>query len=378
MGVYAQNVNDRTRQRKEIERDIEVINKQLASVQAQQQASVRGLSLLQQKIASRKLLLVEIGVQVRQINDSINKRGEEVKALQTAFEGLEFLYLEILYKAYTHRNRQVWVAYLLASDNLRQAYHRWQYFKDFSRYMNRQAEQMKWTSAHLDNEINVLKRMRTEVEELKGVQQKELATMNQEERQSKQMIAEMSRQEGKYRTQLQQKQKDLAKINKEIAQMLAQAEKNRKAASAKELEIDRALAANFEQNKGKLAWPVGKGVVTAPYGQHNHPVLKGIKMPFNNGVGISGSRGDEVFAVFQGIVKKVVFISGYNQCILIQHGSYYTFYCKLGTVKVKTGDSVATGDVLGTLAEIDGEYALHFEVWNGTTKQNPELWLRKR
>jgi murein DD-endopeptidase MepM/ murein hydrolase activator NlpD len=102
-------------------------------------------------------------------------------------------------------------------------------------------------------------------------------------------------------------------------------------------------------------------------------------MPFNSGVGISGGRGDEVRAVFNGTVKQIVLVPGYNQCVLVQHGSYYTFYCKLSAVKVKIDDQVTTGDVLGTLAEIDGAYTLHFELWKGGTERlNPELWLRKR
>lgn len=102
-------------------------------------------------------------------------------------------------------------------------------------------------------------------------------------------------------------------------------------------------------------------------------------MPFNNGVDISAHHAEDVRAVFEGVVKQIVLLpAGYNQCILVQHGSYYTFYCKLGSVKVKTGDIVATGDVLGSLSETDSDLTLHFEIWNGTTKQNPEQWLRKK
>ena len=378
LGVQAQDVNEQTRRRQEIERQIQVIDKQIASNKTQQQVAMRELDLLQQKIDSRKLLVADIDVQIKQLNDSIKQKESEIKALQQEYERVEFSYLQMLYKAYTHRSRQMWVAHILASDNLRQGYRRWQYFKNFSRYINQQATQIKLAGEFLDKEINSLRKLRTDAENLKGAQQNELTTLSREERQSKQMKADLSRQEGKLRTQLQQKQREIDKINKEIAQILANAEKNRKSAAPKEIETDRQLAANFEQNKGKLPWPLNSGIITEPYGQRNHPVLKGIKMPFNNGVGIWGSKGDEVHAVFEGVVKQIVLLPGYNQCVLIQHGSYYTFYCKLSSIKVKTGDAVATGEVIGALSEMDGEYSLHFELWNGTAKQNPELWLRKR
>ena len=377
-GAYAQDVGARTRQRQEFERQIELIEKQLSSTQAVQQTTLVNLNLLKQKIDSRKLLLSEIGVQVNQINDSIKRKEIDIKELRNEYEQLELAYLQILYQAYIHRNRQIWVAYLLASDNFRQAYRRWQYFKNYARHMNQRAAQMKWASAHLDNEISMLTKLRIEAEDLKADRQKELVTLSQEERQAKQMVTKLSAQERTLRTQLQQKQKELSAVNREISRIMSETEKNRKAATPKELETDRILAASFEENKGKLPWPLNQGVITEPFGQQNHPVLKGIKMPFNSGVGITGSRGDEVHAVFQGTVKKALLLPGYSQCVIIQHGSYYTFYCKLGSVKVKVGDKVATGDVLGVLADIDGVSSLHFELWNGTNKQNPEQWLRKR
>ena len=375
--VFAQEINQQTRQKEELERQISLIDKQLDSTQAQQQATLRNLNLLQQKVTSRKSLIAEIGNQVNQLTDSIKKKEKEIGFLHEERKRVEASYLKLLYTAYTHRNRQVWMVYILASDNLRQAYRRWQYFKDFSRYLSHQTAQMKRVSVLLDDELSALQKMRKETEVLKGESQKELTILNQEERETKSMMTKLSGQERTLRAQLQQKQRELTTINREIGRIMAEAEKNRSTANAKETESNKTLATNFEQNKGKLPWPLN-GVITEPYGQHNHPVLKGIKMPFNNGVGISGNRNDEIRAVFQGVVKQIVLLPGYSQCVLIQHGSYYTFYCKLGAVKVKVGDTVAAGDVLGSLAEIDKTYSLHFELWRGTEKQNPELWLRKR
>lgn len=379
-GASAQNLNEQIRRRQEIERQITVIDKQIASNKAQQQTSIRELNLSQQKIASRKLLLTNIEGQVKLLTDSIKKKEVEITALQEEYEKVEFSYLQILHTAYTQRNRQIWATQILGSNNLPQAYRRWQYFKKYTRYLNQQASQIRRANNVVAEEIGALRKLRADAEELKGAHQKELTTLSQEELQTKKMITDMSQQEGKLRTLLQQEKLNLDAINKELARIQAETEKERKTGSAKELEIDKALAANFEQNKGQLPWPLANGVITEPYGPHNHPVLKDIKMHPNNGVGITGSRSDDVRAVFQGVVKQIVLLSGsgYNQCVMVQHGSYYTFYCKLGSVKVKLGDSVATGDVLGTLSEINGEYTLHFEIWNDTKPQNPEQWLKKR
>ena len=145
--------------------------------------------------------------------------------------------------------------------------------------------------------------------------------------------------------------------------------------TAKRKPIDYTLAKKFEANKGKLPWPAD-GPVVDHFGQRFHPVYTNLKLPFNNGVTIALAAGTEIKAVFDGDVKQIVVMPGYNKCVLVQHGNYFSFYCKLGTVSVKAGDKVKTGQVVGTVDTIGGETQLHFQIWSGRTPQNPETWLR--
>ena len=137
------------------------------------------------------------------------------------------------------------------------------------------------------------------------------------------------------------------------------------------------LSGSFSLNKGKLPYPVSSGVIVEQFGEHPHPTLKNVKLPFNNGINISTRPGSTVKVVFDGVVKQVIAVPGYNQCVLVQHGQYFTFYCKLAKVSVKVGDKLSTGATIGTLETGSSTATLHFELWNGTTKQNPEHWLKK-
>ena len=110
-------------------------------------------------------------------------------------------------------------------------------------------------------------------------------------------------------------------------------------------------------------------------GEHDHTTLKNVKLLFNNSINISAKQNAQVYAVFEGIVKQIVAMPGYNQCILVEHGKFFTFYCKLDKVNVKPGDKVDNNTVLGTLATSQNTSTLHFELWEGTNKQNPQLWL---
>ena len=373
--VQAQTVNAQSQRRQQIEKEIALIDKQLSSNKAQQQNSLRQLSLLQQKISSRKELLSEVDRQIVLFNKAIQEKRQEIAQLQDEYEGLEKSYLTLLQKAYTHRDKRVWLAYVLAGENLQQAYRRWRYFKSYAEYMRHHAAQMKQVGALLETETAALELQQQEALALQSTRQQELSKLNEEEQQSRQAIQTMTRQEKALKAKQQAQQKELDKINKEMARLLADEERKRKAANPTVQAQDLTLSSNFEQNRGKLPWPLRQGIITEKYGAQNHPVFKNIKLPFNNGVGILGQANDEVYAVFEGTVKQVLFMPGYNQCVLIQHGSYYTFYCKLHDVRVKVGDKLSTGAPIGYIAEIDGAYVLHFEVWRGTEKQNPELWL---
>jgi murein DD-endopeptidase MepM/ murein hydrolase activator NlpD len=116
--------------------------------------------------------------------------------------------------------------------------------------------------------------------------------------------------------------------------------------------------------------------VVGRFGKHYHPVYKNLQLPPNNGVDIALTKGTQVKAVFDGVVKQVMVMPGYSQCVLIQHGNYFTLYCKLKSLNVAEGDKVKTSDVIGSVDAIGGQVQLHFEVWKGSTPQDPETWLK--
>ena len=89
------------------------------------------------------------------------------------------------------------------------------------------------------------------------------------------------------------------------------------------------------------------------------------------------SKGEKIRSVFDGVVQQVMVIPGFNQCVMVDHGNYFTLYCKLRSVDVKAGEKVKTGQVLGEIDTINGQTQLHFELWQGSTPQNPESWLKK-
>ena len=120
-----------------------------------------------------------------------------------------------------------------------------------------------------------------------------------------------------------------------------------------------------------------EGVIVDSFGKHKHPVYENVEMPQNDGVTLAVKRGAQAKAVFNGTVTRIFVLPGYNQCVLVSHGNFYTLYSMLKSVSVKLNQKVSTGDVIGVVDTIGGEDQFHFELWKGFEPQNPENWLRK-
>lgn len=376
--VIAQNVSEQEKKKRQIEQEIEFLDTQLASTLKKKSANTNELNFIRRKIANRKKLLTQIESEIKSINLEMLRKELEINRLKGSLGELKREYSKLVYTAYKNRDQSAWLMYVLASDNLNQGYRRWAYFKEFNRSMQNRAAQIKKTADQIDSEVENLEKMKQNSLKAQDQKSKEFQKLQNDELGAKRTISQLTQKEKDVRKQLDEKRREVERLNREIERILAEAVKEKKSVDYKETAADRQLSDKFELNRGKLPWPVKRGAVIEEFGQHNHPVFKNIKLPFNNGVNIATDLNAEVFSVFDGVVKQVLVMPGYNQCVLVQHGNYYTFYCKLERVKVKAGSRVKTGESLGTLAAADEKSSvIHFQLWNGMDKQNPENWISR-
>lgn len=377
VSASAQNTRTQENKKAKLEKEIEQINKQLKENTSRSNTALNELTLIRKKISNRNELIAESDKEIAEISARIAEKQHEIEVLEGRLDTLSMYYTKLVRNAYKNRDSKVWYMYILASDNVGQAFRRVGYLRDLSRQMNVQAEKIQATRNEIEEENARLMAMRTEAQAVRSRRQIEVDALQKEETQSKGLVDRLKRDRRRYENDLASKKKQVEALRKEIERIIREATQTggKKGSTSSAKPIDYTLDAEFAKNKGKLPWPA-EGPVVEKYGQHYHPVYTNVKLPFNNGVTISLSKGTAVKAVFNGEVKKIVLMPGYNQCVLVQHGNYFSFYCKLGSVNVKVGDKVKTGDTIGIVDTMDGSTQLHFEVWKGTTPQNPETWLR--
>lgn len=377
--AYSQNTRTQEARRARLQKEIAILDEQIRANSAKSANAMSRLTLISGKIESRKQLIAESDRVISEYSDSIRKKGLEIKAIQARLDTLSDHYGRLVRGAYVNRSPKIWYMYILASDNIGQAFRRYGYLRDLSKQMNVQASKIKDAQAELERESARLLSMKKSAESVKAQRVAEMDKLKAEENDSQRLVSQLKRNKKKYQQDISRKQREVDALNREIERIIREATDGKPGQGGSQTvtrkPIDYTLAKKFEANKGKLPWPAD-GPVVDHFGQRFHPVYTNLKLPFNNGVTVALPAGTEIKAVFDGVVKQIVVMPGYNKCVLVQHGNYFSFYCKLGTVSVKAGDKVKTGQVVGTVDTIGGETQLHFQIWSGRTPQNPETWLR--
>lgn len=377
--LHAQDTSAQEQKKERLEREIELINRQLSSTNSKSRSALATYDLVSKKVSNRQAILRESRRKERECADKIYLKQREINKLQESYDTLAAHYDRLVLGAYKNRDARIWYMYILASDDLSQAYRRYGYFKSLASQIGEEARRMEDARAKLEAERDELQKLRVEQKVVTQNTQKELGKLQSEQAESKALVGKLKKEKSKYQKELAAKRKQVEALDREIARLVREAMKGGTASGVgkktNKMVIDEKLAAEFSKNRGKLPWPADGPVVDA-FGERYHPVYKNVKLPKNNGVGIALRPGTSVKCVFDGVVKQVLVMPGYNQCVLVQHGNYFTFYCKLKNVVVKSGQKVKTGQDIGTVDTINRETQLHFQIWKDTTPQNPESWLK--
>ena len=370
-------------QRAQLEKEIATLNRQLAQNAKNSSEAISSLALVRSKISAREKLIAGCDQTLHVLNDSIRTCQGEIDRLQERHDTLSLYYARLIRGSYKNRDSRLWYMYLLSSESLGQGLRRFGYLRSLSSQMSEQAVKIQETQALLEVERERLSALKGQAETMRKKVVQERSSLQSEEAEHNRLVDRLHKDRKKYQQQLKEKNQQKEALNRKIADLIRQqqkaaaskAKKGKGGAKTTSTEIDSKLSNEFTANKGRLPWPV-EGAIIERFGKHKHPVYQNVDLPHNNGVTLAVKRGAQAKAVFNGTVTQIVVLPGYNQCVLVNHGAYFTLYSKLKSVAVKVGQKVTTGQVVGTVDTIAGEDLFHFELWNGSTPQNPENWLR--
>jgi len=395
---FSQTKTDLQGEKKKIEKEIISTNKKIIQEKVKKNNALKELTLSNKKIQQHNNLLVNIKQTINVQNSSIVKVENNIKILELSIqnkkvelENSKSILSQLVYQTYIWKNTYNESFFLISSTDLNQLFKRKQYLNQLTVHRTNHINKIDKLTKDLELEQNLLivkKSLlldgKTEQEQLLIVNKSESENLQTEKNKNSIIVNKIKQNEQFYRTKLANKKKESQLIDNQIKLIIedeirkarAKAEKNNKGAPLTPESIE--LSSNFTSNKGKLPWPLTKGVITDQYGIKKHQAISGVETK-NNGINFITDQGQSVRVVFDGAVSRIFFIKGKGKAILINHGSYFTVYSGLKDVIVKTGDKVISKQKLGTIvtSETTGDSELHFEIWKGKETQNPVKWLYK-
>ncbi len=365
-----------------LKNEIKKIKTYLDNTKKKERTLTHEVNDLNKKIDTRENLISTINEEVIAMSSDIGKNEKKIRQLETSLDKLKQEYALMILKSYQHRTGNNRLLFLLSSDSFFQAFQRFQYMKQYTRYRKNQGDIIQQKAMKLrvmNDSLSVLKNAKSNLIEEKKYEQSQLAT---EKDKQQELVDKYKKKKRKYINQLKSKRKEEQKLTQQIENLIKGAIKSSGTTKSEKFALTpeaKALANEFSSNKGKLPWPVQKGLVTVGFGRQPDPMKTGVTIE-SSGVRIATNEGAEALAVFEG---KVMAIQKNPQngilSVLLQHGNYITVYSGLDKVNVSKGEKVNTKESLGTIHtdKVIGKTILKFQIWKDVTKQNPAHWVYK-
>ena len=371
------------KQKKLLQAEIKQINTLLFNNSNREKSILSQVEDLDVKISVRTELVKVNNQQANLLTQQINVNQRDITNLRKELDELKKDYAEMIQKSYKSKSSQNRLMFLFSSEDFLQAYKRIQYMKQYTNFRKKQGEVITQKTKTLQSLNKALFEQKAQKEALVMENRKAQKELQQERRSQQRLIRGLKSKSRSLAIEIKQKQRKAAEIDKVIERLIREAIAASNKASGKSFKNafaltpeSKLLAANFVANKGKLPWPVKKGIVIQRYGTQPHPVVK-TTMIKSNGVTIATTPKSEARAVFEGEVMTILSFKGSNPTILIKHGNYITTYKNMGKVYVKKGDKVKAKQPIGEIFTHPqtGKTTLQFSVFNALKPQNPKSWI---
>ena len=383
-----------------LQNEISTANQLLKKTTKDKEMTLNEVSILNKKIKQREKLIKAYNEQIVVLDEEINAGQSNIKTLNSTLSKLQKEYAKMIVFANKNRNNYNLLGFVFASKDFNQAFRRLRYIREFTDARKIKMDQIANTEREISNAVKASQQAREEQAAMLKDEKAQQEELTKEKEELNSQVANLKKKEGSIQQDINNKQQQAQKLQKAIDDIIAEeirkaneeAERKRKEEAAKNKSQgkttapkekgmaltpdEKTLSTNFVSNKGKLPWPVERGVVSSSYGKHTSVVSDKVIVT-NNGIDIATIDGAKARAVFAGEVASVTKLTGANTVVILRHGEYFTVYSNLEDVMVKRGDKVKTKQNLGTIHtnKTENKTELHFELLKEQSRQDPANWL---
>lgn len=400
---------------KELESKRGDLQKQIAETESLLQTTnqtvgsqLNGLTVLTGQIEERKRYILTINQDMESIEREIASLTRQINNLQRELKEKKRKYEASVQFLYKNRSIEEKLMFIFSADNLAQTYRRLRYIREYATYQRLQGEEIVRKQQQVKAKRSEMTQVKTAKENLLKIREQEKEKLEAQEKEQRILINNLKKKQQSLQSEIAKKKREANKLNARIDRLIAEEiekarrqaeEEARKEAAARQKaankvaekvkdkaaplekytlnKADRQLSGSFATNRGKLPIPItGPYIITSHYGQYAVAGLRNVKLD-NKGIDIQGKPGAKARAIFDGKVATVFKLNGLFN-VLVRHGAYISVYCNLSSANVKSGDTVTTRQILGTVfsdGSDSGRTVLHFQLRKEKEKLNPEPWL---
>jgi septal ring factor EnvC (AmiA/AmiB activator) len=434
VGASAQQSREELQKKEqELKKELSDLNRQLSETQKNKKLSLNELALIKRKVAKREELVRGINNQINELDNTIYLNEMDIYRLRKELDTLKLKYAKSIVFAYKSRGSYEYLNFLFSARNFNDAIKRMAYLKSYRQNRETQAIAIAQSRAMLTQKVDVLNSNKKERMVTLTAQSEQLKVLQEDKKAQDKVVAQLKGQESAIAKQIKDKEKQrvrmqqavMAIIKREIDEAarkdriakqkaIDDAKKNAAASASKNNNNDNAAknstavnsaknnepivlakagsrpyspfesteegretSMHFEQNKGRLPWPVDRGNVFIEFGVSTVPGTKLTQK--SDGIHIALPEGSVVKSIADGEVSYVGEVNG-DQVVMVRHGKYFTVYQQLSSASVSVGREVKAGSTLGRSGKsIDGEGSIIFTINNERgVPLNPDQWLRPR
>jgi murein hydrolase activator len=374
--VFGQTKSELEVKRKKTLEEISYVDNLLKSTAKEKSESMSAVKIIGKKLSLRESVISGMREEISLVTERIALNSTAIEMMEEDLANLKKDYARAVINSYIQKKGNPDLVYILSARDFNQGYKRLKYLQQVTKFRRRESEiiielkgQIETSKAKLQSDLDRISDLKSREE-----QQKELLQSEQERKQK--MIKALGNKEKQLRKDLEEKKRIAQKIEAEIARLIE--EERKKAVKSESTPEQKLIGDSFAGNKGRLPWPVDKGIISSHFGVQNHPVLKYVT---ENNIGIEVTSSGKTLArsVFQGEIANVIAINGANMTVIIRHGKYLSVYTNLVNVKVKKGDKISTKQELGDVysdPHANNNCILKFMIFE-TKYLDPELWISK-
>ena len=375
---------------------------------------LNNLKIITAKIDEHKKLVDALKKEVRALDGKIGDLDKDMKAIDKEIAGKESdvekskaEYAEALRKSRKYSNFENKLLFIFSAEDFSTMARRYRYANNYMNAHKALEDSLRKDIAELDIKKDELQTKKEELnktrESKKSVlkeQEAERAKIQKLEKEQKNIIAGLEKEKSKVEAELKKKRNELNKLNetikREVEKVIAaenakkkqptqtaggkkgsKSKKNETSSYNKDAGVEK-MSGTFQNNKKKMPVPMtGAYLLVDQFGERNAVGTKGSVMINNGGLTFKGAKGAKARAVFDGTVSTVFNHNDYV-CVLVRHGKYISVYCNLENIKVKSGEDIKTGDIIGDVAvdAEDGNPSMLFQLYREKTLLNPAEWLK--